>query len=30
MITHRLPLSEAVDGFEAAVRREAAKVILVP
>ena len=30
MITHRLPLTQAREGFEAAVRREATKVILVP
>ena len=30
MITHRLPLTEAVQGFEAAVSREAVKVIFLP
>ncbi len=30
MITHRIPLSEAGQGFELAIRREAAKVIFVP
>ena len=30
MITHRLPLTEAVAGFEAAVSREAVKVIFLP
>ncbi len=30
MITHRLPLSEAEQGFEMAVRKEAAKVIFLP
>jgi len=30
MITHRLPLTEADEGFEAAVSRKAAKVIFVP
>jgi threonine dehydrogenase-like Zn-dependent dehydrogenase len=30
MITHKLPLAQAEEGFELAVRREAAKVIFVP
>lgn len=30
MITHRLPLSEAGEGFEMAVRKEAAKVLFIP
>ena len=30
MITHRLPLSEAQEGFGLAIRREAAKVIFIP
>jgi len=30
MITHRLPLSEAREGFELAVRKEAAKVLFIP
>lgn len=30
MITHRIPLLEAREGFELAVRREAAKVLFIP
>ncbi|MGB2800068.1 MAG: alcohol dehydrogenase catalytic domain-containing protein [Dehalococcoidia bacterium] len=30
MITHRIPLSEAREGFELALRREAAKVLFIP
>jgi len=30
MITHRLPLTQADEGFEAAVSRKAAKAIFMP
>jgi len=30
MITHRMPLTEAREGFELAVRKEAAKVLFIP